>query len=336
MNGTARFIVSLEGLQISEIEKKLLRHPYVAAVLIFSRNFSSKEQLLKLIASIQKYSSKNDTPIFVDQEGGQIQRLSGHGFESLPSFASLGKATATQEYSLASLDKITAAATTMCNDLKPYGIINLTPVVDLNKGNKVISGKDRSFHENGKIASKIAAAYIEGMLAAGHSATLKHFPGHGNCYQDGMDDSHFCQPIDNRDLPQIMQHDIIPFKELASKAAAIMPSHIVFPKIDAKNPVGFSKTWLQDILRKQLKFEGIIVSDCLSMAGAGDKPMLEKAKKALEWADIVIMANVTAIDVLDIFNGIDIAPLSIKQQENFILWTNFGRISRMDIAINYN
>ena len=321
---TGRVIVSIDGKKLSDIEKNLVSHPNTAAILLFTRNFANKEQLRSLISEIQTFAKKDDLPIFVDQEGGQIQRFQGHGFTNLESFKDIG----------ANPSLIQQHAKALTNDLAEFGIISLTPVVDLDLGNSVISGKNRSFSRNPKEVSRITREYITALNMHGHSATLKHFPGHGQLYPNGQDDSHFCLPIDQRDLTSITNSDLIPFIENLSLADAIMPAHILYPNIDSKNTVGFSYVWLEEILRNKYGYKGIIVSDCLSMAGAGTNSMLEKTNNSLELVDIAIMCNISATESLKVLDNLANGQLSAAREPYFKKWTEFGRLTRAELKLN--
>ncbi|MFZ3184609.1 MAG: beta-N-acetylhexosaminidase, partial [Pseudomonas sp.] len=121
----------------------------------------------------------------------------------------------------------------------------------------------RSFNGDPQRAAVLAGAFIRGMQTAGMAATGKHFPGHGWAEAD----SHVAIPVDERSLDEIRGADLLPFKLLSKQLAAVMPAHVIYPQVDAL-PAGFSRRWLQDILRGELQFDGVIFSDDLSMAGA--------------------------------------------------------------------
>lgn len=322
-----RCIVSLDTIELLPTERALVAHPHTAAVLLFSRNYTSPQQLRALVAAIVYHSGKDDLPIFVDQEGGQIQRFRGPGFHDLSDFRSLGQA------GLAAID---AHAKALTSDLAPFGLISLTPVADLDAGNSVISGKRRALSADPQDGAELLTAYVNALHRYGHSATLKHFPGHGQSYGVDQDDSHHCQPVDRRSLEEIFATDLVPFVANAQHAEAIMTAHITYTEVDAQHPAGFSAIWLQKILREQLGFQGIIVSDCLSMAGAGDDSLLDRTIQSLQYNDIAIMCNLPLQDTLDVLDNIPVGTLNEKQAVAFARWTACGRAQRAALATTYD
>jgi beta-N-acetylhexosaminidase len=187
----------------------------------------------------------------------------------------------------------------MATELLSVGVdFSFAPVLDIDCGISQIIG-DRSFSTDPDLATKLASLFRKGMHNAGMAATGKHFPGHGSVALD----SHLILPIDDRDLDTIRGKDFLPFIQLIKEGLeGIMPAHVLYPSIDP-NPAGFSPFWIQQILRKELKFNGTVFSDDLSMAGAasaGDYP--ERAKLAQEaGCDMLLVCNnpVAAEEVLD-------------------------------------
>ena len=253
-------VIDLLGKSLMAEEQELLNHPLVGGVILFTRNYDTIQQLSKLCHAIRT-SRKQPILIMVDQEGGRVQRFINE-FTRLPAmhlFGTLYEKNSQQAYHLAK-----ECGWLMAMELLSAGIdLSLAPVLDLNKQkNKVIG--DRAFHEKPEIVVFLAKGWMQGMHEAGMAAIGKHFPGHGAVTVD----SHAALPIDERPFNEIQQDDLIPFMEL-SKAGidALMAAHIIFPRVDEK-AVGFSFQWLHEILRKQLKFTGAILSDDLNMEGA--------------------------------------------------------------------
>lgn len=280
-------MVDIQGYQLSDLEREILSHDWVVAVILFTRNFKSREQLIALTTSIREI--KPSLIIAVDQEGGYVQRFQRNGFRPLPALRVLGHLYDINPTAACQL--ATSYARIMAKDLLDCGVtLSLGPVVDLHGNNQVIGGLDRAFHADPSIVSLLANAYIEGMKAEGMSSVIKHFPGHGSCDAD----SHVAKPIHTGNLSELMECDLKPFIDLIKqdKADFVMTAHVVYPDIDPQNVASFSKRWLLDILRQELGFKGIILSDCIGMAAADIGDLLSRATHAFSaGCTIVIVAN---------------------------------------------
>lgn len=304
-------MVDLEGVQLSSKESEILRHPLVGSVILFSRNFESEQQLKTLISNIRQI--RNNLLISVDQEGGNVQRLQRRGFRSWPAARVYGDV-----YDLDPEVGLTLAARygqKMGEELFAYDIdINLAPIFDLHNDNEIIGKLDRAFHTNFEINANLAVAFSKGLQAAGISATAKHFPDHSTCESD----SHVTKSISKYNLDELRRKHFWGFIQAIKEGAvkAIMPAHIIFTEVDPENPVGFSRKWLQDILRKECQFEGAIISDCLSMKGAEVGDMLERAKRALSaGCDIVIMCNQAREVIQEVLEGLSSIVLEEATQK---------------------
>jgi beta-N-acetylhexosaminidase len=288
-------IIDLLGYEITQEERELLQHPLVVGIILFARNYESPQQLIELCRTIR---AARKTPLLItaDQEGGRVQRFKD-GFMRLPSLGQISKL-----YHESPDEGVRFAhdcGWLMAAEVLAAGVdLSLAPVLDLDKKLNTVIG-DRSFDSDPAIVRLLAKAMIAGMREAGMAATGKHFPGHGSVNLD----SHLALPEDTRDFNEIYQNDMQPFIELMNtELTAIMPAHIIFPKVDDK-PVSFSGHWLKDILRKKLNFTGVVISDDLNMGGAkfAGGPA-ERAQSALEaGCDIVLMCNNRngAIEILD-------------------------------------
>ena len=270
-------MADIAGLELTAEDKTFLLQPEVAGIILFARNYENPKQLKQLCHSIK--ALRADLVIAVDQEGGRVQRFRD-GFLRLPAMRKLGQTYADdvekalqQSYSLAWL---------MAAELIYHGVdISFAPVLDLDFGRSGVIG-DRAFAETSADVLALSRAFIQGMAAAGMSATAKHFPGHGHV----MADSHLELPTDDRSFAQLEQNDLVPFQALITdnQLAAVMPAHVIYSSVDAEFTAGFSKVWLQQILRNKMGFDGLIYSDDLSMEGAAasGRPSVraEKAKQA--------------------------------------------------------
>jgi len=246
-------MLDIAGTWLTAEDRQLLRQPEVGGVILFARNIEHPRQVLDLCRAIR--AVRPELLLAVDQEGGRVQRLR-HGFVRLPAMRQLaGHANAV---ALAQ-----ACGWVMATEVLAVGLdFSFAPVLDLDHGRSAVIGA-RAFESDPLQATVLAGAFIEGMQTAGMAATGKHFPGHGWAEAD----SHVAIPVDERSLEQIRAHDLLPFQTLARRLDGMMPAHVIFPQVDAQ-PAGFSRRWLQEILRQELGFSGVIFSDDLSMAGA--------------------------------------------------------------------
>lgn len=276
---------------MSAKEKELLQSPQVGGVILFSRNFTSVEQLKSLIEEIHELRAPK-LLIAIDQEGGRVQRLR-EGFTQLPAINLLGKIYNDEPKRAGEL--ATISGWLMATELRSVGIdFSFAPILDLNYGVSQVIG-DRAFHKDPEIVSLLATRYIQGMRNAGMQAVGKHFPGHGAVVAD----SHIELPTDTREFQDIANQDLVPFKRLIDNGlAGLMSAHVVYEKVDPEIAT-FSKLWLQDVLRSQLDFNGVIFSDDLSMKAAlcsdDDKvsnEFLTRTHKALDaGCDMALICN---------------------------------------------
>lgn len=255
---TGVVMLDLKGLSIEIEERELLTHPQVGGVILFSRNYISPEQLEDLVASIKQCN--DHLLVAVDQEGGRVQRFRDQ-FLTLPPLRAIGVEYEKDREQGIATAKLCAWA--MAAELMQYGVdISFAPVLDLFDVNSPVI-KERAFSGDGFTVGDIGLAYIEGMHDAGMAATGKHFPGHGKV----LVDSHTELPTDTRSLEEIRENDLIPFAKCIQSLDAIMPAHIAYSQVDALC-AGFSKVWIENLLRKELGFDGVVFSDDLTMNAA--------------------------------------------------------------------
>ena len=270
-------MIDLEGHDLTALDKEKINHPNTGALILFARNYDNPEQIQALIKVIRA-ARKGDILLAVDQEGGRVQRFQ-NGFTRLPPAACYA-----EQPDLAEAAGWLMAAEVLAVDVD----FSFAPVLDVDCGVSEIIG-NRSFSLDCEQAAQLAAAFRKGMRSAGMAATGKHFPGHGGVAAD----SHLALPIDTRPLSEIRARDLLPFQLLIDEGLeAIMPAHVVYPDVD-EMPAGFSRIWLQQILRGELGFDGAIFSDDLSMEGAaGVGDFMDRAQLAQQaGCDMLLVCN---------------------------------------------
>jgi beta-N-acetylhexosaminidase len=266
MNEHAPLVLDIAGLELTGADRRRLAHPLTGGMILFGRNWRDRQQLTELCADIK--ALRPDMLVCVDHEGGRVQRFRTDGFTHLPPMRAFGELWMNDRAgpgsgAMAATNAATAAGYVLASELRACGVdFSFTPVLDLDWGESGIIG-DRAFHADPRVAALLAKSLMHGLLQAGMSNCGKHFPGHGFVRAD----SHTDIPVDDRRLEDILANDAAPYGWLSSALASVMPAHVVYPAVDAL-PAGFSARWLNDILRRQLRFGGAIFSDDLSMAGA--------------------------------------------------------------------
>jgi beta-N-acetylhexosaminidase len=277
-------MIDVQGIELTAEEREILAHPLVGAVILFTRNFESVEQLQRLVADIHALRTPS-LLVTVDQEGGSVQRFR-EGFTELPSMRTLGYAYDADPQAARQLAR--QCGWVMAAELLAVGVdLSFAPVVDLDYGVSAVIG-DRAFHRDARAVADLAVAFAGGMRHAGMVATAKHFPGHGAVAAD----SHVAVPVDRRPLADL-DDDIYPYRRLIDNGlTSVMAAHVTFPEVDDR-PAGFSSRWLQDELRGRLGFGGAIFSDDLGMAAAAVVGGLaERAWAALEaGCDMLTVCN---------------------------------------------
>src|SRR5688500_19004166 len=252
-------VIGVAGTELNARERDWLQHDACAGVILFSRNFASKAQVAELAQAIREAAPRPQL-LCVDQEGGRVQRFRD-GYAELPPLENFGRLYASDR--AAALRLATEHAWLMASEIRATGIdLSFAPVVDLGRGNRAIG--NRAFHAEPGIVAEFTRAYVEGMHSAGMAATLKHFPGHGSV----LEDTHFDDAVDPRPLEQLRAEDLKPFVAgIEAGADAVMMAHVTYPAV-APEPAGYSPRWMNEILRAEMGFRGVVFSDDIGMAAA--------------------------------------------------------------------
>lgn len=287
-------MLDLKGPEISAEEKEILAHPAVGGVIYFTRNYHDKAQLKHLVQQTRA-ASPQPLLLAVDHEGGRVQRFKSE-FTLLPAMGQIWPASATLTTAQQHATEIAwlMAVEVLAQDID----ISFAPVADIWGACDVI--RNRAFHTKPELVVELVTAFAKGMRQAGMITTGKHFPGHGSVKED----SHLVLPIDGRSRAEIEALDLAVFRQLQQRGVldALMPAHVVYPAFCEK-AAGFSSYWLQQVLRQEMQFDGVIFSDDLGMKGAHQAGSYQQRAEAALSAgcDMVLVCNDPsgAVEVLD-------------------------------------
>ena len=278
-------VIDVVGTALTVDDRKRLTHPAAGAVILFSRNFQDSTQLSALTEEIERLREPA-LPICVDHEGGRVQRFR-EGFTPIPAMRVLGRHWDRDRDTGRAAAR--AAAYVIGAELAAHGVdFSFAPVLDLDYGTSGVIG-DRALHFDPTAVGALGASLVLGFADAGMAAVGKHFPGHGFAAVD----SHIDVPHDERTVKEIFKKDVLPYQmTIEAGLAAVMPAHVIYTQADAE-PAGYSKYWLQEVLRGKLGFGGLIFSDDLSMKGASTAGGIpERARAALAaGCDMVLLCN---------------------------------------------
>lgn len=277
-------MLDVAGLELESADARRIAHPACGGVILFARNVASPRQVSRLVAAIRKVRG-GPLPICVDQEGGRVQRLRA-GFTRVPPMGAIGRLY--DRDAPAGRAAARAAGWVIGRELRALDLdFSFAPVLDLDWQRSAVIG-DRAFHGNPSTAALLAGDLLDGLSSHGVCGIGKHFPGHGYA----SDDSHVAIPVDPRPVEAILASDAEPYARLRDRMAGVMPAHVIYPEGDAQ-PAGFSRYWLQQVLRERLGFDGAILSDDLAMEGASVAgPVTARAQAALEaGCDMVLVCN---------------------------------------------
>ena len=278
-------ITGLAGTNLTDGERAFLKDVRPAGVILFSRNCESHEQICRLTASVREAAGTDELLLLIDQEGGRVQRLAPPLGRALPPGAAYAEAYDREPQS--ACRSAFLAARLLADDLTALGInTNCAPVLDVPvPGAHDVIG-DRAYGRDPAQVATLGRAVAEGYLAGGVLPVIKHIPGHGRATAD----SHLELPVVDTDRSTLSATDFMPFKLLAGMPAA-MTAHVVFSDIDAGAPASTSLTVTREVIRGEIGFQGLLISDDLSMK-ALQAPIRESAAAVIKaGTDIALHCN---------------------------------------------
>lgn len=277
-------ITGLDDYTNNKHSKTLINTYHVGGFILFKRNIKNANQALALVNSLKSTNSSNTIPLFfgIDEEGGRVTRMPSE-FVKLPTNKAIGQIN-NSSFS----NKIGGI---LGQELKSFGLnVDFAPVLDINSNPKNPIIGDRSFGVNSTVVSKLGIQTMKGIQAQNIIPVVKHFPGHG----DTSVDSHVGLPVVYNDMKRLKNLELIPFSEAIKNGAdMVMVAHILLPKIDSKNPASFSKTIIMGVLRNSLKFNGVVITDDMTMGAIVKNYNIgESAVKSLSaGTDIILVCH---------------------------------------------
>jgi len=248
-------IVGLDGYTLKDETRRMLEEYYVGGFVLFGENVQDSAQLLSLVNSL-KEANTQDTPLFfsIDEEGGRVSRLPEE-FCPMPVNGEVAEVN-DGEFSF-------QIGNLLAERVKALGFnMNFAPVLDIdsNPDNPVIG--DRSFGSTTQIVTRLGLKTMQGIQDRRVIPVVKHFPGHG----DTAVDSHIGLPVLEHDMVRLQNMELTPFQAAIQEGAdAVMLAHILLEKIDSDNPATMSRTIVTDLLREQMGFSGVVITDDLTM-----------------------------------------------------------------------
>lgn len=282
------FISGCAGLELTLAERELFEHHQPWGLILFQRNCASTKQLKALTDDFRKTIGRKDAPVLIDQEGGRVQRMGPNAnpeWRKYPSAARFGEMY--KKCPVHALRTARSVGRLMAEDLDAAGItVNCLPVLDVPQPGSHAVISDRAYGTSPEIILALSRAHIAGFLDGGILPVMKHVPGHGRASVDS-----------HKELPRVaaerVELESLDFRTFAGFADCpmAMTAHVVFEALDKHNPATLSKTVIRDVIRKQLGFNGLLMTDDLSMKALSGN-FTEKTKAALEaGCDVVLHCN---------------------------------------------
>ncbi len=324
-----RFMTGLAGERLGDAERCFLRDSEPAGLILFTRNCRSREQVRRLVGEALDAVGHDDTLVAIDQEGGRVQRLLPPEWRAYPPMAAFGRWY--EQAPETATEAARRVASLIAADLTDVGCnMNCVPVLDLPaRGADPIIGP-RAFSTVPEVVAALGAAIADGCRDGGVCPVGKHVPGHGRATAD----SHVSLPVVDADRDELEGHDFVPFRMLA-RLPAMMTAHVLYSKIDDGRPASQSAFVHSDIIRGAMGFNGLLISDDLSM-GALEGPMDRRAEAVIAaGTDIALHCNGTLAEMEAVATAVPRLEGDARQRaEACFQATRFGSILDREAALD--
>lgn len=252
------FICGCAGLSLTADEREFLARAQPWGLILFKRNVADPDQVRSLVASFREIVGRDDAPVLIDQEGGRVQRLAAPHWPAYPAGAAYG--VGWQRDPAAAERAAFAGGRLIAADLEALGItVDCAPVLDLPTASVTTAIGNRTFGPDAALVAGIGRAFADGLLAGGVLPVVKHIPGHGRAEVD----SHYELPVVTADA-DVLETDFEPFRRLADLPTA-MTAHVIFTAFDTDRPATVSPAVIAHAIRGRIGFDGLLLSDDLSM-----------------------------------------------------------------------
>jgi beta-N-acetylhexosaminidase len=277
-------LAGIDGYEMNAHTRELIETYHVGGIILYKTNVKNTSQLTGLVDALKHTNEGNKLPLWLgaDEEGGKVTRLPDEIVKTPPN-QEIGK-TNSKEFAF-------GVGSLLGQELNAYGLnVDFAPVLDINSNPKNPVIGDRSFGANASIVSTMGIQTMKGLQAERVMPVVKHFPGHG----DTSVDSHVGLPIVQNDLARLRKFELVPFAEaFKQQADAVMVAHILLPKVDAQNPASMSKKIMTDLLRQEMGFQGLIITDDMTMGAITQNYELGEAavKSVLAGTNVVLVGH---------------------------------------------
>lgn len=297
----SRAIYGCAGMTLGAEERAFFRDVQPFGFILFARNIHDRAQIRALVEALRETVGDARAPILIDQEGGRVARLKPPGWKERPAAARFGAVYASHHE--AGVEAVYLNARLIAHDLAEVAInVDCLPVLDVPvEGADPVIG-DRAFARDPSAIIDLGRAQIEGLLEGGVLPIMKHIPGHGRA----MTDSHHALPRVSTDAEELSATDFVTFRSLDTCPMA-MTAHVVYEALDPQRPATTSPKVIRDVIRGEMGFDGLLISDDLSM-NALDGPLSVRTKAALfAGCDIVLHCNGKMAEMVEVAS--EVKPL---------------------------